>query len=114
MLVRLIHLSPLWGLLLVGSMRGLYTFRLSDALENHISAPAECHTRIHSVDLAECHTRIHSVDFGAEGVYRTRIPENQLCERYEDRIGFIYNPTRRGNILKLILMVIGKRLHNQR
>ncbi len=35
---------------------GLYTFRLSEALENHISAPAECHTRI------------HSVDFGAKGV----------------------------------------------
>ena len=41
---------------------GLYTFRLSEALENPISAPDKCHTRI------------HSVDFGAEGVYRTRIP----------------------------------------
>ncbi len=55
MLVRLIHLSPLWGLLLMGQC-GLYTYRLSEALVHHISAPAECHTRI------------HSVDFGAEGV----------------------------------------------
>ncbi len=43
---------------------GLYTFRLSETLEKHRSA------------VAECYTRIHNVDFGAEGVYRTRITEN--------------------------------------
>ncbi len=39
MFVHLVHLSPLWGLLL-RDQRFLYTFRLSEALANSILAPA--------------------------------------------------------------------------
>ena len=51
----------------------LYTFRLSEALINRKSAPAECHPRI------------HSVDFGAKGIQKRSI----YCASSIGRFGFL-------------------------
>ena len=130
----LIHLSPLWGLLLGGSRRGLYTFRpsgglllvglcglytfrLSEALAKfHISTRqimtntkrvfVQAHLALIWLNAIRAFIALISV----RKVYRERIPrkpKHQRCDRYEDRIGFIYNPPRSENVLKLTLMVIG-------
>ena len=68
----------------------LYTFRLSETLENHISAPA------------------------VRKVYRTRIPENTSTSGAKGmRVkSDLYNPLTIGNNLKLTHMVrLGNRTH---